>query len=142
MYPHFIEVHTADDGQPISVNVENILMFYPDPNEKGSYISFPFTGGSYQDVTETYSEVKALIEGCGCLIHKADPRLDTTKPLTMEDLKGMIGEPVWNSNDGRWYLIHSMNDDCSIACLYRDDGAKVNCDDGALIAKPMYRMKQ
>lgn len=140
MYPKFIELHDTDDGQPISVNIENILMFYPDPDEKGSYISFPFTGtGSYQDVTESYPEVKALIEGCGCLINKADPRLDTSHPLTMDDLQDMVGEPVWNSNLNVWLLVKDVSD------LYVDlvwtTGNVSAWDERELTQFPLYRIR-
>ena len=56
---------------------------------------------------ESYDDIKQLIHDSGILIHRADPRLDETHSLTMEDLKEMIGEPVWNSNTGKWTLVRN-----------------------------------
>ena len=94
-------------------------------------------------VTESYDEVKTLIHDAGVLIHKADPRLDTTTPLTMEDLKYMEGESVWNSNTLKWMLIHRFVDaDKPIVWLVLSDGQfKVMTVDD-LIKTPLYRMVQ
>ena len=99
MYPFFIEVHDRRGNQ--LVNIDAITNVYVD-NDGVTTIGI---GIGYEEVTESYDEVKALIEGCGCLINKADPRLDTSNPITKQMImsEGMVGEPVWNSNNGRWY---------------------------------------
>lgn len=63
-------------------------------------------------------------------------------PLTIDDMKNMNGEPVWDSNNGRWYLIHWVDDDHLTAYLYSDEGVQVWRDDDTLKAKPMYRIRQ
>ena len=143
MYPHFVEVHPkncetesgwTDSG--VLVNIDHIV-------EVGEqYVN---TTDMLFTVRETYEELKQLISDAGCCIQKADPRLDTSKPLTMEDLKGMIGEPVWDANSGRWYLVYEIVPDD-----YRDDVVSLRTSDGGcwyydvsdLIAKPLYRMKR
>ena len=102
MYPKFIEVHW--NTIPVSYNVENISWF----GDKFLYIVGQDTA---LDVDESYEEIKALIKDCGCLIHKADPRLDMEHPLTMDDLMTMVGEPVWNSNTGKWGLVKEVRED-------------------------------
>lgn len=82
MYSKFIEVHLrnqgAEAGDQIIVNVGKITVIRDGVVE---------TEREGIEVTETYDELKALIYDSGCLIHKADPRLDTEHPLTMEDLE-------------------------------------------------------
>jgi len=96
MYPKFIELHW--NTIPLSYNVENISWF-------GDKFICIVGQDKALDVDESYDELKALITDCGCLIRKADPRLDTEHPLTMDDLMTMVGEPVWNSNSRNWMLV-------------------------------------
>ena len=141
MYPHMIEVHNVTSNYPISVNIENITKIYddglPDMSEKWGIISF--VRGNDISTKETYDELKQLIRDAGCLIHKADPRLEN-KPLTMSDLKEMIGEPVFNSNSCKWMLVRCVYDDPAVdltdimgaaQTFYQDDLKKF----------PLYRMK-
>ena len=136
MMSKFIEVHGKGNGMPISVNVENIVAF-----ESGD-IALQTVG--ILKITETYDEIKQLIHDAGVLIHKADPLLDTTTPLTMEDLKYMEGEPVWNSNTLKWMIVHRYGegDKKSIVWLVRHDSQfeVMTADD--LIKFPLYRMRQ
>ena len=136
MYPFFIEVHDQRGNQ--LVNIDAITNVYVDPDG----ITTISTGIGFVDVTETYDEVKALIEGCGCLINKGDPRLDTSRPLTMKDLEEMkSGEPVWNSNRNEWYLLRTMTEDGEV--WFSDFVvSKVIATEGMLIKTPLYRMKQ
>ena len=135
MYPKFIEVH--QQGKRISLNVENISVLVDD--EDGTY------KGAIQiraldrtiGIDESYDELKALIFDAGGIIQKADPRLDN-KPLTLDDLKGMIGEPVWNSNTRKWELVWYCDDRWVHT---RDCGADFEYDEEDLLAKPLYRMK-
>ena len=132
MMSKFIELH--DGLQPISINVDSIEWFADETISMHN---------SEIKVIESYDEIKQLILDAGVLIHKADPRLDTTTPLTLEDLKNMIGELVWNSNTLKWMLIHRFVDaDKPIVWLVLPDGQfKVMTADD-LIKTPLYRMKQ
>lgn len=139
MYPKFIELHLADDDCLVSFNVENIVGFAnTDNNGAGYAIRTSDKGGWY--VKESYDEVKKLITDCGCLIHKEDPRLDITHQLTMDDLKRMIGEPVWNSNDRCWMLV-SEDRGMAVYMLY-NAGNGADWDEDMLIHFPLYRMRK
>ena len=132
MYPKFIELHW--NTIPVSYNVENITWF----GDKFIYI----VGQDIPaDVDESYDEIKALIKDCGCLIHKADPRLDTEHPLTMDDLMTMVGEPVWNSNNGEWALVMRRYSDMCVDLLL-SSGNVSTLDEKDLESLPMYRMKR
>lgn len=144
MYPKFIEVHAVDlNEKPVSINVAHIIGFSATKDGYG----FVTAGGkdvAQTRTTETYDELKALIKDSGCLINKADPRLDTEHPLTMDDLKEMIDEPVWNSNTGRWMLVNRIDDvaGTDFAILTESNGIGYDFDEAILKAKPLYRMKQ
>ena len=132
----FIELHTKKDSLPVSVNVENVVAF-----ENGDMALREI---GIIKVTESYDEVKALIKDAGVLIHKADPRLNLTTPLTMDDLREMIGEPVWNSNNGKWYLMLKVRDDLDPElAVVQDSDAKIEVfSPEELIKFPLYRMNQ
>ncbi len=132
MMSKFIELH--DGMQPISINVDSIEWFADETISMHN---------SEIKVIESYEEIKQLIHDVGVLIHKPDPRLNLTKPLTMEDLRDMEGEPVWNSNTGIWYLVHRyVNNEKTIVWLVRHDSQfeLMTADD--LIKFPLYRMKK
>lgn len=135
MYPYFIEVHTEDNLR-MGVNIDCLVYFGDKIIWTSDCNGFP--------VQESYDDIKQLIRDCGCLINKADPRLDTSKPLTMEDLKDMIGQPVWNSNTGQWMLVCRIDVVAGedFAVLVESDGIGYDFGDAKLKAKPMYRMKQ
>ena len=135
----FIELHAKDDKALLSINIENIVGFGVD--DGAAVIRTIDKGGWF--VAESYEEIKQLIHDAGVLIHKADPRLDMTTPLTMEDLRDMEGEPVWNSNTGIWYLVHRcVNNEKTIIWAVLPDGQfKVMTADD-LIKFPLYRMRQ
>ena len=132
----FIELHTKKDSLPVSVNVENVVAF-----ENGDMALREI---GIIKVTESYDEVKALIKDVGVLIHKPDPRLNLTTPLTMDDLREMIGEPVWNSNNGKWYLMLKVREDLDPElAVVQDSDAKIEVfSPEELIKFPLYRMKQ
>ena len=132
MMSKFIEVHGKDNGMPVSVNVENIVAFEPGD------IALQTVG--ILKITESYDEIKQLILDAGVLIHKPDPRLNLTKPLSIEDLSGMIGEPVWNSNTLKWELVWYFGDAREII-FTRDCSADYEYDADDLIKTPLYRMK-
>lgn len=149
MYPKFIEVHAAGDGIAVSINVENVIGFGGDG--KGG-ACFRMADNSMWQTKESYDELKALITDCGCLIRKADPRLDMEHPLTMDDLKTMVGEPVWNSNNGEWALVtkdpawhDETNPDwkrqSGYYLRYHDDTI-TRFDEEELKKFPLYRMKK
>lgn len=131
MMSKFIEVHGKGNGMPISVNVEHVVAF-----ETGD-IALQTVG--ILKIAESYDEIKQLILDAGVLIHKADPRLDTTTPLTLEDLKNMEGEPVWNSNALKWGLLTKQ--DGSYFLLY-PTGQMWLFTVNDLIKFPLYRMRQ
>lgn len=135
MYPKFIELHDNETKSPISINVNNIADFHADYDGQTSID----VGRDAYLVAESYDEIKQLILDAGVLIHKADPRLDTTTPLTLEDLKNMIGEPVWNSNALKWGLLTKQ--DGSYFLLY-PTGQMWLFTVNDLIKFPLYRMKK
>ena len=92
--------------------------------------------------------VKKLIEDAGALINKGDPRIDTQYRLTMQDLQGMIGEPVWNSNTNTWLLVYDGDwayapdpDRVCVRVVNRYGCKDIWLSEEDLIAKPLYRMK-
>lgn len=135
----FIVLHFPIEGE-VSFNVEDILCFFARDDDT---IIRAKDGNCYA-VTESYDEVKALIHDVGVLIHKPDPRLNLTKPLTMDDLRNMIGEPVWNSNNGKWYLMLKVRDDLDPElAVVQDSDAKIEVfSPEELIKFPLYRMNQ
>ena len=128
MYPKFVEFHHLDDGSAFLANVTKVK--YADNGYVGGYA-----------VRESYDEIKTLIEDTGCLIHKGDPRL-TTKPLTIEDMRDLIGEPIWNSNNDNWYLIAQYSDTDHAVRVMNVDGWSLWLDADALLKFPHYRMKR
>ena len=143
MYPHFIEITPKVTGGKVSVNIDNIVMFgdgqvvYTNMRMISEYDAFR--------CTESYEEIKKLIEASGCQITKSDPRLDTSKPLTMSDFDSMIGEPVWNSNLREWALVTEQvksDDGYEFVSFkaYKNGGYEYDEDD--IEKYPMYRMKQ
>ena len=133
MMPKFVELHWH--GIPASINVDSIAMFKDH--------EFLDCEGNCHEIDESYEDVKKLVTDSGYLIHKVDPRIDN-KPLTMDDLKDMIGEPVWNSNTGRWMLVNRIDDveGIDFAILTESDGIGYDFGEAMLKANPMYRMKQ
>ena len=134
MMSKFIELHFPIEDK-VFFNVEDILCFFTRDDDT---IIRAKDGNCYA-VTESYDEVKAIIKDAGVLIHKPDPRLDTTTPLTMEDLKYMEGEPVWNSNALKWGLLTKQ--DGSYFLLY-PTGQMWLFTVNDLIKFPLYRMKK
>ena len=139
MYPKFIELHDKDSGNQFIANVDNIVTV----GETGTILALPSDVMKLETV-EGYKEIKTLITDSGCLIKKADPRLDTEHPLTMDDLMTMVGEPVWNSNNGRWMLVNRIDDvaGTDFAILTESSGIGYDFDEAMLKAKPLYRMKK
>ena len=136
----FIELHDLGESELISLNVKNICGFnqYIDPD--GMVTTAVGTNdGSLHVVSESYDEVKQMIKESGIHIQKADPRLDTSHPLTMDDLKEMVGEPVWNSNLNVWLLVKDVSD------LYVDlvwtSGNVSAWDESELTQFPLYRIR-
>lgn len=136
----FIELHDTDDGELISVNVKNICVFNRFISHDGKEMTAIGTNdGSLHVVNKTYDEVKQMIKDSGIHIQKADPRLDTSHPLTMDDLQEMVGEPVWNSNLNVWLLVKDVSD------LYVDlvwtTGNVSAWDERELTQFPLYRIR-
>ena len=63
----------------------------------------------------------------------------------MNDLKEMIGEPVWNSNNGHWYLVDCIETDLDGSneriILSKRDGVHIPYDADDLAKYPHYCMK-
>ena len=131
----FIELHDKDTDMKMSFNVDNVTVFREQVIE---------TEREGFEVAESYEEIKQLIHDVGVLIHKPDPRLNLTTPLTMDDLREMIGEPVWNSNNGKWYLMLKVREDLDPElAVVQDSDAKIEVfSPEELIKFPLYRMKQ
>jgi hypothetical protein len=132
MYPKFIELH--EKGDAISVNIEHLVAF------SNRIFHLSNNAESNYRCDESYDELKALITDVGCLIHKADPRLDLTHPLTLDDLRDMVGEPVWNSNLDRWELVTMVTDFFCKTCHTGQYAGEYSEDD--LIKTPLYRMRR
>lgn len=134
MYPHFIEVHY--DGDPYLVNVNQITWF-----DTGIIQ----TENRELYCNESYDDLKQLIRDCGCAITKADPRLDMSIPLSMDELckPMMIGEPVFNSNTRAWMLIaDSALDNSSWVDLVDHAGKIVRFGPHDVVKYPLYRMRR
>lgn len=135
MYPKFIEVHAKHanllEDVVTFVNVAHIMYFHDNVicTPKGYYL-----------VSETFEELKEMIKDSGCLIHKADPRLDTDHPLTIEDLMTMVGEPVWNRNLNVWLLVKGCSD--MYVDLLWTSGNTSSWDEKDLESSPLYRMRK
>ena len=132
MYPKFIEVH--EKGNAISVNIEHLVAF------SNRIFHLSNNAESNYRCDESYDELKALITDCGCLIHKSDPRLDMSRPLTLDDLKDMVGEPVWNSNINVWMLVKDVTDTW-VKMLWTSGNISEYTED-ELIKYPVYRMRR
>ena len=144
MEPKFIELHDILKNNPTSVNIAHIINFRV--YEKDGVTVFETSDGNNYAVSESYAEIKQLIHDSGILIHRADPRLDETHRLTMEDLQDMIGEPIWNSNVLHWYLVDSIQTDPDGSnekvILRTRGGAELPFDEDDLIKYPLYRMRR
>ena len=134
MYPHFIEVHDGD--QTMIVNIDKIGIV----KDKLIMVEHP---KRWQPVDESYEQLQKLIQNSGCLINKGDPRLDN-KPLTMDDLVRMVGEPVWNSSLRRWHLVEETEPDKYRGAVVTLKGTQHSVwyyDSADLIRHPLYRKK-
>lgn len=131
MYPKFIEVHC--DDKPWLVNIDSIRDVH------GHYIDISDT--EVIDCDEKYDDIQKLITDTGTLIHKADPRLDTTKPLTFDEMRGMIGQPVWHANTDLWGLVSDPMYADMVTVRFADETLS-NYKAEDLIKFPYYRMKQ
>ena len=139
MYQHFIEVHKGE-ACAFSINVANIELF----DNQGIRTTGMATN-SIIPVLESYEELKQLIWDAGCHIAKKDPRIDHTNPLTMEELKGMAGEIVWNSNSRGWMKclgVRSYPEIQELAEFKIFDDDKIHQFSAADLSKfPLYRMR-
>lgn len=148
MYPHFIEVHDIEEGYPILMNIDSIANAITVKYECGTGTAINCRDCGGQVTKESYDEVKKLIEDVGALIIKGDTRIDTQHRLTMQDLQGMVGEPVWNSNTNTWLLVYDGDwgygpdpDRVCVRVVNRYGCKDIWLSEEDLIAKPLYRMK-
>lgn len=137
MYPHFIEIHNGK--LEILVNIESIKFVCPHPAFLGNgEIHYSGLSNNRIITEESYDEVKKLIKDCGCHIQMGDPRLDN-KPLTVDRLKDMIGDPIWDSNKQAWGLVCDYFDGLVRIRPFKGATYDYNADD--LIKFPVYSMK-
>ena len=134
MYPKFIEIHERT-GDPTQINVEHIIAI--DDN------LITLSNNRVAVTKESYAELSKLITDAGCNITRKDPRVDP-EPLTMEDLKEMLGQPVWDVGKQQWLLVRryiGSDDGVDMAFLLDADenGYSITAED--LIHYPLYRMK-
>lgn len=138
MYPRFIEVHDVKVPQcEIMINIDAISCVYVD-SRGVTIIKMDYLDNIL--IEESYDELNQLIQNAGASISKGDPRLDTVHPLTIADLQGMLGEPVWNSNLMRWGLVKEITEDTAVLVYQAADWVIVDAND--LVKFPLYRMKQ
>ena len=135
MYPHFITVHDNDNGEPFLVNIDHIVSV-----GKEGMILTGVPAAIALATVESFDELKQLVADAGCHIEKADPRLNTAKPLTMDELRQMVGEPVWNSNTRSWGLVCDYYDET--VAIKPPRGASYDYDADDLVKFPLYRMKE
>ena len=134
MYPKFIEIHERT-GDPTQINVEHIIAI--DDN------LITLSNNRVAVAKESYTELSKLITDAGCNITRKDPRVDP-EPLTMEDLKEMLGQPVWDVSKQKWWLVSgTMSCDYQIisVTLHDVDGESICINVEDLIHYPLYRMK-
>ena len=139
MYPHFIEV-TIFEGPKAIINIDQIKAVATLPDFYDGAVIYYSTAGN-ETVRESYDEVMQLLKDAGTHIQKPDPRLDTKNPLTMDELKRMIGEPVWNSNRRSWELVHYYEPVNNTIQVVDAAGKIYLMDEADLIKYPLYRMK-
>lgn len=136
MDPKFIELHNGK--MVVSVNIQHIVMVRD--YDSGGVVDM--TDSNAYHVAESYDEIKQLIKESGILIHKADPRLDTSHPLTYDEMREMPGQPVWHSNTDQWALIAEEPQYADRITVRHADGTYSNISREDTTAKPWYRMKQ
>ena len=143
MYPRFIELHASDNGEKVLYNIDHIVKTYEPLGQRCTPI---YTDDGYDwSVRETYDEVKELLRSAGTAIQKADPRIDTSKCLSMDELcePMMIGTPVWNSNTRAWMLVvDSALDNRSWVDLCDHCGKIVRYEPTDVKKFPLYRMRR
>ena len=135
MYPHFITVHDNENGEPFLVNIDHIVSV----GKEGMILTGIPTAIALATV-ESFDELKQLVADAGCHIEKADPRLNTKQPLTMDEIRQMVGEPVWNSNTRSWGLVCDYYDET--VAIKPPRGASYDYDADDLVKFPLYRMKE
>ena len=133
MYPKFIEIHDWS-GNTAQVNVAHIVAILEN--------QITLDTESIK-VKESYMELSKLITDAGCNITRKDPRVDP-EPLTMEDLKEMLGQPVWDVSKQQWLLVRRyIGSDGGVDMAFLldadENGYSVTAED--LIHHPLYRMK-
>lgn len=141
MYPHFIEVHDIRKPEDaMLINIDNIKHIYMEPTTNSGAISL--VDKVFVPTSESYEELKQLIEDAGCQINRGDPRLDN-KPLTKADIKKMgFGDPIWNSNSGKWYLLSTWCDlESGFLVTIFNEKETYHFDENDLVKFPIYRMK-
>lgn len=79
--------------------------------------------------------VKRMLEGAAALLERDEQPND---PLTLEELRGMDGEPVWVTPGGFWALVHIAP---AGVLLMENSGELANADGWMEHMGPIYRRK-
>lgn len=142
MTPHFIEVHY--DGEPFSICLEQIVSFSMSKDHADSRVIMVGMEDCVFAVDESYDEIKDLIRHAGSAITKADTRLDTSHPISWDDLTKMemIGQPVFNSNTRKWMLLIDSGSFRDWIVLLNDAGGQEKWIEHDAQKYPLYRMRK
>jgi len=136
-YSHFIEVHSS--GDRLTLNVANISSYYVYNN----MVHVIMVSSEDWIINESYDELRQLIFDAGCIVKKADPRLDD-KQMEWDDFAGQEGEIFYDSNACDWrkfIRVVELDNGTTWLEFKNFDGIFQSVYPDDLKAKPMYRMK-
>lgn len=145
MYPRFIEVHDSVTGGEEFINIDSIEGICTEMVAENIYVTnIDVVDGDCYKVLETYEDIRHMIRESGCHIEKGDPRLDTTRPVSWDELTRMenIGQPLFNSNSRRWMLLIDSDSFRTSITLLNDQGGQERWIEHDIKAKPLYRMRR
>ena len=83
----FIELHNYEDNRPISINIDQIVSFYPDNENRYSYIKVNQEDEWYT-IEESYNTIKKLLNNFYNIIKKEEDCVkvsDILKPYKKEE---------------------------------------------------------
>ena len=100
----FIQVHDTH-GTEYYINTRYIDEFWSNGKDCGCNISLiGFDNNTWFTTQESYEEVKNILMN-NKNISNNNIKKEKILPLTMNEISGMIKEPIWNSGNKQWYLI-------------------------------------
>ena len=127
----FIELHSSGSKNKVSYNINHIVKFY-EPEEKNGCLIFT-DDGYKKKVKESYEEVYTLVHNLSNHI-----KVDKTKQLTIDDLKKMIGELVWDDIEKQWCIVRYCT--TNEICLSKEHGECFWIDSEGLKLNPLYKI--